>query len=182
MQNTKTDAAARTCAGPPSAAHKNIWADHTNVLMCVTWCLRARARGRTRPSVFHVCACGRAHVSGTPKCCTSKYTSNLSELFYVQHFGVSRTYEQLHAFLRFAHGHKNHIVTQSHSEPSRATQSHSDSCRVTPEVLKINFNFLPHHQILHCLKAITKYRNACEYLCSCVRMHAHIVHIFLEHP
>ena len=146
--------------------------------MYVTWCLRTRARGRTRPRVLHVYACGRAQVSSISKCCTSKHLSDLPEHFYVRHLGVLRTCARPHAFLRFAYGHKNLIITQSHSEPSRATQSQPDSCRVTPEVLKINFYFLPHHQILHCLKAITKYRNACEYSCICVCMHAHIVHIF----
>ena len=177
MQKAKTCATTRTCAAPPSAAHKNVWVDQTIVLMCVTWCLRARARGRTRPRVLHVHACGWAQISGNPKCCTSKHSSDLPKRFYVRHLGMPRTCGRPHAFLRFAHGHKNLIVTQSHSEPNRATQSHSDSCRVTPEVLKINFYFLPYHQILHCLKAITKYRNACEYLCSFVCMHAHIVHI-----
>ena len=102
--------------------------------------------------VLHICACGRLHVLGTPKCCTSKWPSDLADRFYVRHLGVLHTCAWPHAFLCFAHGHKNCIATQSHSEPSRATLCHSDSCRVASEVIKINFYFLPHHKILHCLK------------------------------
>ena len=63
---------------------------------------------------------------------------------------------------------------------------HSNACTYCSEILKIivsivhwtllsNFHLLHHPQTLHCLKAITKYRNVHAYLCA-LRLHACIYH------
>ena len=126
MQNAKTCAAVCTGTAPPCVAHKNIQADQAHVLMCVTWCLLERARRRMRPRVLHVYACGCAHVSGTPKCCTSKHLPNLLERFFVGHLGCRAgvhgrmCFCVLHMATKIVLSLK---VTQSQVEPLKVTQT-----------------------------------------------------------